>query len=270
MYTIAIDTHTHSLFSSSHADCTHLELWAKAAEVGLNGFGITHHMGSRYTRSNGRELDAYMLFSNYGHVFGQRFLPRFKNGVKLYRSVEIDIAKKDGSLFAQNIKDDSFSYPGKLNGDVLSEMFFNQLDYAIASVHQLDDHPQLITKSEGTAMYINAMSHPKVFILGHIDRPGIPFDISEVVKAVKVMGKAIEINEVSFVISEKSCEMCKEIAIHCAEIGTQIAVGSDAHEISKIGVFSNALTMLEEIGFPEELIVNGNVERFEKAINYCT
>jgi putative hydrolase len=38
-------------------------------------------------------------------------------------------------------------------------------------------------------------------------------------------------------------------------------VNSDAHAKDQIGLVAPALEMLESVGFPEELIVNGNMER---------
>ena len=40
-------------------------------------------------------------------------------------------------------------------------------------------------------------------------------------------------------------------------------VNSDAHFCSKIGAFKKAEALLKDIGFPEELIVNADLERFE-------
>ena len=43
-----------------------------------------------------------------------------------------------------------------------------------------------------------------------------------------------------------------------------IIVNTDAHFMTEVGVADGSLRMLEEIGFPEELVVNSSVERFEK------
>jgi len=264
MYKIAIDTHVHTIFSR-HAFCTINELWTEAAEAWLEGFGVTDHMGRMFTITNGGEIDAHNLFVNYSHIQSQVSLPRIKNDVKLYRGVEICIDSKDGSLFGQDAKDDSsVSYIQNGDGDVLTKLFLNGLDYVIAGVHSLREYPDELTESEGTAMYIKAMSHPKVFILAHIYNHA--FDIDEVVKAAKAMGKVIELNEAK--LGWYVDERCREIMIRCAEIGTMISVGSDAHTPNRIGVFPKSLTMLEGIGFPEELIINGNMDRFEKAIKY--
>ena len=264
MYKIAIDTHVHTIFSR-HAYLTCGELCKEAIEAGLEGFGVTDHMGRMFTHTNGEEIDAHTLFVNYSHISSSVLLPRIVKGVKLYRGVELCIDSKDGSLFGQDVKDNgSISYIEKSDDDVLSNRFLNKQDYVIAGVHSLREYPSKPTESEGTTMYINAMKHPKVFILAHIYSHA--FDIDEVVKAAKAMGKAIELNEAK--IGKEVYERCREIMIRCAEIGTMISIGSDAHTFGCIGIFPKALAMLKEIGFPEELVVNGNVERFEKAINF--
>ena len=260
MYNIAIDTHVHSIFSG-HAYCTYKELWAEAAESGLSGFGVTDHMGSLSTITGGGEINAQVLFAQYDHIICQNLNPRIINEVKIYHSVEIDIARKDGSLFGQYIVNDFF---GSKNGD-MTDVFLDHVDYAVASVHMLDEYPHRLTKNEGTAMYIKAMQHPKVFILGHITKNGVTFEADEVIKAAKDMGKAIELNEASCKNDQASC---RDIAIRCAKIGAMVAVGSDAHGIGAIGRFPHALKLLEEISFPPELIVNGDVERFEMAIKF--
>ena len=257
MYKIAVDAHTHTVISG-HAYCTYGELWAEAAEAGLCGFGVADHISRTIARVNGGEVEKITVVSDF-NISGRDAIPRVKNGVKLYHGVEIDIVKKDGSLFGHDVKTGFFDYSG-----ALPDIFLSRLDYAIAGVHLMDEYP--LTKSEGTAMYVNAMAHPKVFILGHIHQGDIPFDIGEVAKAARDMGKAIEINEAKLK-HEHEASRAKALAVRCAELGTMIAVNSDAHSFGKIGVFPKALAMLEEIGFPPELIVNGDTERFEKAIN---
>lgn len=39
-------------------------------------------------------------------------------------------------------------------------------------------------------------------------------------------------------------------------------VSSDAHNCYQVGVFDQALSILEKVGFPEDLIMNLNADRF--------
>lgn len=45
--------------------------------------------------------------------------------------------------------------------------------------------------------------------------------------------------------------------------GCYVIVDSDAHFCDKIGAFKKAEALLKDIDFPEELIVNADLERFE-------
>jgi putative hydrolase len=72
----------------------------------------------------------------------------------------------------------------------------------------------------------------------------------------------IEINEHSFSFPGHNADLCRRIAIRCAELGVWIAVDSDAHCSAYVGHRPKAIAMLEEIDFPTELIANENLERF--------
>ena len=260
MYKIPIDTHVHTSTFSDHAQCTYGQFWEKAAEIGLKGIGVTGHI---HNDVSGKTDAERFIFSN-SYFLCQNLIQRKKHGVKLYRGAEIDIAKKDGTLCGGNIKNDFFDFNGSLVDLILS-----QLDYAIASAHHytMDKEILSISASEGTRMYINAMQHPKIFVLGHIGRGGIPYELCEVVKAVKELGKTIEINEGD---SLKTPDDVRKIAEYCAETGTMISIGSDSHAFDRFNssLFSSTLAILEEISFPLELIVNRDIESFEKFIRF--
>ena len=49
----------------------------------------------------------------------------------------------------------------------------------------------------------------------------------------------------------------------CAEYGVPIVVNTDSHDPSFVGDFSLAEKLLEEIGFPEELILNKDLEKLK-------
>ena len=74
--------------------------------------------------------------------------------------------------------------------------------------------------------------------------------------------KLIEINEHSLEAGDRYHGVCRTIAERCAELGVGVAVSSDAHVASRIGQFPTVERMLEEIHFPEELIMNRGREPF--------
>lgn len=71
----------------------------------------------------------------------------------------------------------------------------------------------------------------------------------------------MEINE-STLKSSYSRKNCTEIAALCKKHRVPVVVDSDAHFALSIGRFPAALEMLEEIGFPEELVINADSDRF--------
>jgi putative hydrolase len=71
----------------------------------------------------------------------------------------------------------------------------------------------------------------------------------------------LEINSSSFSISRKnSAPNCMEIARLCAEKGTLVAIGSDAHISSGVGRFDDAIEALEQGGILPAQVVNRNLE----------
>lgn len=59
---------------------------------------------------------------------------------------------------------------------------------------------------------------------------------------------------------------CAEIARWMQRLEVPIVVDSDAHFAANIGVFDKAIKILTEIDFPERLIINTDVERFEQIV----
>ena len=99
-------------------------------------------------------------------------------------------------------------------------------------------------------------------MLGHLGRAGIPFDMDELLTVCKELGKPVEINEQSFIYSTDHSELCTKIAERCAELGVMICVNSDAHISTSIGKYKQSKQMLEDIHFPEELIMDRDAESF--------
>ena len=51
-------------------------------------------------------------------------------------------------------------------------------------------------------------------------------------------------------------ELILEMEEYAKEHNVPIVIGSDAHAVGKVGEKSNALELVEEVDFPEELIMN--------------
>ena len=254
MIKIKTDTHTHTL-ASGHAYSTIEENLRAGKEQGLELVGITDHFSSFFVPSTD--------FACFGFFINKKALPEAWHGVRLLFGAEVDIVDLKGSLFGHDLY---IPYPNK-NGVKLTyeEGILNRLDYLIASVHY-KDFAANSTVVENTELYIKALEHENVKILGHIGRSGLEFDIDEVVKAAKSLNKMIEINEASFGHGETVRERCLKVALACAKYGTKIAVNSDAHSSFEIGKYPNTENFLDEIDFPVELIGNRDAETFLSTI----
>lgn len=251
MYTILGDLHTHTLYSR-HAYSTIQENVTAAATCGLEVIGSSDHFSSMLFPSND--------LRNFQFFFNQEIWPRTWDGVHVLRACEADIETLDGGLFGEDIAatESIVGRPFKM-GHTLFELVTENLDYVIASVHNAD-FTRDASLAQTTAMYVGALENPRVFILGHTGRSGVPYDIDTVLTCAKERHKLIEINEHSLEGGRagQTHQVCRTIAERCAELGVGICVNSDAHLSRLIGGFDRVTSLLEEIHFPEELIMNRN------------
>ena len=255
----ACDVHTHTIFSR-HAYSTIGECVAAARAAGLELLGSTDHYSCMTSPT--LHVRDYQYFINFD------IWPRVWDGVQVLRGVEADIVDLDGNLFGwdhmlyEGITGRAFEHP-----HTLKEHVWRNIDYAIASIHDktFADHATL---SQTTEMYVRVLDDPKVFILGHVGRTGVPFDVDEVLIAAKEHGKLIEINEHSLMgqWSDRAMARCRQIAQRCAELGVGIAVNTDAHIATDIGRFDNAHALLEDLGFPEHLVATRSADAFMEAL----
>lgn len=219
----ALDVHTHTI-ASGHAYSTLTENAKAASEKGIKVLGTTEH-------------GITMPHSPHIWYFGNfKVLPRQMYGVTMLYGVEANIVDYNGTLDM-----DDFS--------------LGKLDIVIASIH--DEVYKLGTAEENTRAFINVIKSGKVDIIGHLGNPGVPVNFEEVVKCAKENDVLIEINNSSFTTSRVgSSGNCKEIALLCKKHKATLIINSDAHYCTLIGEFNEAVSMLESIDFPEELIIN--------------
>ena len=158
-YLLSCDIHTHTMFSA-HAYSTIEENVYWAAERGLQVLGSADHLSSMVSPCP-NDLRSYQFFIN------QDVWPRIWSGVLVLRGAEADIVSLDGSLFGEDtpvtldIAGDPFSRQHSL-----FDLVTRNLDYLVASVHN-SQIAEGATLAQTTEMYINALEHPKVFMLGH-------------------------------------------------------------------------------------------------------
>ena len=255
------DVHTHTLYSR-HAYSTVRENVLAARDAGLELLGVADHFSDMLFPST--DL-VHGSLRDYQHFINMRVWPRSWEGVTLLRGMEADIRGLKGELFGQGIEvaEDITGRPVR-RVSTLYDRASTGCDYVVASVHY-KNFADGASIAQTTEMYLGALAQPKVLVLGHTGRAGVPFDVREVVGEAARLGKLIEINEHSLDTrgrEGRTWESCAEIARTCAELGCQVAVNTDAHVCCDVGRFPTALSMLEEIGFPQELVATRSAEAF--------
>ncbi len=230
---ILTDTHTHTN-ASAHAYSTLYENMCAARDKGLELVACTNH---------GPQMpDAPHLW----HFLYFKALPRVVEGVKLICGVEANILNKLGEL----------DIPKKILED---------MDIVIASIHNCTYSEEV--GGDHTETWMNIIDNPLVDILGHTGSPDFLYDMDTVIPYAKEKRVCIEINNHSFLSRPQNVERCREIALACKKYKAPIVVNSDAHFMGEIGIVPKAVAMLEEMDFPEELIMNLNAERFIKYLS---
>lgn len=260
-YSIKGDIHTHTLYSR-HAYSTIQENVAAAAEAGLDLFGSADHFSAM--------LHPEQDIRNFQFFLNTEIWPRQWMGVTLLRGAEVDIVSVHGDLFGQDIPVPA-SIVGRRFARELSlfERATGSLDYLVASVHNAE-FAEGATLAATTEMYLSVLDNPRVMVLGHTGRSGVPYELDEVLLHAKELGKLIEINEHSLDHGEKLAReggICRRIAERCAELGVGICVNSDAHISTQVGKYPRVEHMLEQIHFPEELIMNRDARTFLTALD---
>lgn len=232
-----LDMHTHTV-ASGHAYNTINEMAHAAAEAGLEILGITEH--SRTMPGTCHEF----YFQNLKNAC------RRIEGVELCLGVELNI----------------ISY----NGDVdMEESLLKEMDVAIASIHNNIGYTSG-TEAENTKAIVGAIKNPLINIIGHPDDSRVPLNYEEIVAASKEYGTLLEINNSSLTPGSfradpekndrKMLELCKQFHV-------PVIIGSDAHAADKVANHQYAMKLIEQTGFPEELLMNYYPERLKQYIN---
>ena len=246
------DTHTHTI-ASTHAYSTLQENVSAAAKMGLYALAVTDH-GALMPGAPGR-----WYFENL------RVVPRKLDGVLVLRGEEANLIDADG-------------HTDLIPTDLES------LDWVVASIHRqvfcryapAGDWFRPVepsgpaTKEEVTQAWLNTAKNPRVNVIGHSGTAEYPYDYETVIQEFGRNGKLVELNESTFSGRKSSVPNCTIIMKLCRKHGVPIIVNSDAHFSTRIGCFPSSLRLLDEIGFPEELVVNSSAERFEAYLREYT
>jgi len=227
---ILTDIHTHTL-ACTHAYSTLKENIDAAKAMGLEAIAITDHAPPM--------VDAPHIL----HFDNLHSIPDWVDGIRILKGVETNIVNLKGDLDMENKS-------------------LKKLDIVVASIHKIcyEDYGS----KDNTSAYLGALDNPYVDIIGHSGYINIPYDFEPVLKKAKELHKLIEINNATFNVRPQSIPNCRKIAQMCKELGVGICVNSDAHNCYVVGKYDNAIEMLKEIDFPEELIMNTSYEKLKE------
>lgn len=222
---IKTDLHTHTV-ASGHAYSTVLENVAAAKKAKLEAIAITEHAptmpGSVHP----------IHFHNYSVI------PRRIEKIYVFCGVELNILDYEGSVD-------------------LSNNLLSRLDFVIASLHGNIIESSSIQNH--TEAWLGAIDNPYIDCLGHPGRGDFEFDLPTVLEACKKNSIAIEVNAKSL---EKhgNISRCEDIVLGCKAYEVPIIVNSDAHFALDVGKFENSINFLNDLDFPEELVINRSLE----------
>ena len=229
---IVIDIHTHTV-ASRHAFGTVRENALGAKEKGLTGLGISDHA---------------FPDSDPGTFVNLHAVPRELYGVNIYYGVENNV-KNDGTM-------------------TLDSRYLGFLDYCIVGIHGTCYETRDIR--ENTDHLLKCMADPKTFFVSHPDDGYFPLDYERLVLGAKEFGVALEVNNphVKHPWRMGTLENVRTYLELCMKYRVPVFVGSDAHDPSGIGCFDEAVAILDEMGFDEDLIIKNDEEKFRAFIGY--
>lgn len=228
---VALDVHTHTIVSG-HAYSTIQEMAKAAAEKGLQILGMAEHGPT----IKGACDAAY--FNNLSVI------PEEIYGVKILVGAEINILDTYGSLD-------------------LSEKSIRKLKIRIAGIHHSCYRPG--TVEENTDAVIGVMKNPLIDIISHPADGTAELDYERLVQTAKETRAMLEINNSSLSPSrgkEKAWECHKQLLTLCKKYELMVIMGSDAHISFDVARYDHIYRLLQEVEFPEALIINDKPDLF--------
>lgn len=229
-----LDVHTHTV-ASGHAYSSLQEMAQAAADKGLKILGITEHGPGIPGTCNP------MYFRNMHCV------PRQLYGIRLMLGAELNILNTNGDI-------------------CLDEENWRMLDLRIAGIHSLCWEGG--TMEENTEGVVKAMRNPFMQIISHPGDGTAELDFERLMQVSKETHTLLEINNHSLApIRHKEVARPNNLTLLrlAKKYDTPIILGSDAHFSTMIAQYDNVMPLLKEVDFPDELIINYDVERF---LNY--
>ncbi len=228
---IEADLHVHTV-ASGHAYSTVGEITKEAAKKCLKMVAITDH---------GPALPGG---AHPYHFWNLRIMPSELYGVRILKGIEANITNPQGDLD-------------------LPEDYLMPLDIVHAGFHPRSGY-ESASVERNTATMINAMANPLVDFIVHPGNAKFPIDPEKLVSAALEMGKALEINNSSFLPTssrESALDFDVRMAELARELGLPVILSSDAHIHVHVGVIDKAAEVAINAGIRPEQILNTSAEK---------
>jgi len=154
----------------------------------------------------------------------------------------------------------------------LRESAMKSLDILLAGFHPFTPYKSGSEKENTSAMIKSIKRNKYIDILAHIGNSYFKVDYEEVIKCLNDYKIIIEINNRSFLPDHLSPRKgssgnCIEVIHLCEKYKVPIVVSSDAHNQFQVGCCSLAVERLEKENFPEELILNADINKIRNFLN---
>lgn len=241
-----IDSHSHT-FMSGHAYNTIQEMALAAKALGLQALAITDHGPTIHGTCHP------IYFTHFSVI------DRFMYGIELLMGAEVNVV----------------DYQGKLD---LPDSTLKKNDVVIASIHPKvgngEKYPPYIPGNveENTKAFLRAMENPYVDIIGHPDDSRVPIDYEALVIGARENHVLLELNASSLEPNNVrgkggAAENMKTMLRFCEQYQVHVIVNSDAHCACDIRKFDKVDALLREIQFPEELVVNRDLNLYKSFLH---
>ncbi|OOB76922.1 MAG: phosphatase [Epulopiscium sp. Nuni2H_MBin003] len=226
-----VDIHTHTV-GNDHAYSTFDENARFAKERGIEILGISEHAPELPSSPH------WYFFMN------MKIIPKEVYGMRILKGIELNIIDYDGNI------------------DDIDTQLLDRMDFRIASLHPpCIKFADIDTVTKGI---IAAMHNPYVNIIGHPGDNRFPQHLEELVKASKATNTLLELNNASLTSTSLRTgvkENMMEILRCCNKYDVPIIANTDAHICYEVGEFKEAISLIEEVQFPKDLILNLHPDR---------
>ncbi|MBN1983087.1 MAG: PHP domain-containing protein [Chitinivibrionales bacterium] len=223
---ISVDFHSHTFFSQCGIH-THIEMLTRARDKGMRALAVTDH----------------------GPAMNSRIVPPFFDrlenpveGIRLIKGIECNVF---------------LDAPGTID---VPKHFGRHLELILVGIH-----PNVAVgrhASEYTSLLVAAIeANPCIDVISHPDEKEYPLNFEILAESAKQAGVALELNNSKSLYKRSVPAVTLTLIQACKKVGCCMAISSDAHAIHEIGCDEQVRPLLEQVQFPEELIVNSTPEK---------